>query len=332
MVDGDDGSEAPITILEAHLDLVLAEELAVNPAFLARFIAPGWNRRFYEEPPSDLKVTVSLNVYDGGGATCTSDDAGENDIDVTVTASDGRCLRVLVEDKVGAGFQPDQGRRYRSRADSRGDEAVLVARAGRLHGPDQEFFHTKHAIEELAEWLREQAKEEPASARRLEWRAALLLRLAAPAHGMIKPDHPPTVAFARYCVDWLAARDTDVVADAESLRTAGSGWLYFTEPSGLVYKVFHGRVDLYVGDLGYTGTPEKLAEEVARGWRPEGFHATKDTKGNPVLRAENPSWKWVTSNGVPPDTSIIDAALEATAVAAHWVRSQGTGFDLPTGT
>jgi hypothetical protein len=321
--------EAPMTSSEAHLDLLLAEELAVNRRFLRRFVAPFWDTLTGGSPlGDDVSVVVRLNVWDEGGPACAVRDQGENDIDILVTSGATK-LRVLIEDKVWAEFQDEQCGRYQRRARPRGDATVLVAPRSRLHGGHEACGHTTYAIEELAVWLSEQAKEHEGEAMRLRWRAALLRQLCTRVVPEMKPDHPPTVAFVGFCVDWLRKREPRAVPDTKSLRTQGGGWLYFTSPRGLVYKVSHGRVDLYVGRRGFQGTAEDLAAAVASGWGPEGFGAAVDTKGNPVLRYENPDTIWMTGDGVPPDTSGVEKALAAVVVAARWIAEQGETVSLP---
>ena len=98
--------EVPLSSSEAHLDLPLGEELAVNPEFLQRFIQPLWGI-LEEAPPAggNLTAVVRLNMWDDGGPGCVAIDGGENDIDVLVTRG-GHTLRVLIEDRSGRCFNP----------------------------------------------------------------------------------------------------------------------------------------------------------------------------------------------------------------------------------
>jgi hypothetical protein len=143
--------DVPVTSSEAHLDLLLAEELAVNQQFLRRLIEPA-RALTGTDPVSDVvTAVVRLNVWDDGGPSCVATDGGENDIDVAVTIG-SHTMRVLIEDKVWAVFQPDQCERYRRRADSRGDTAVLVAPKSRLnHGTHTHCFHVTYAIRRVGQ-------------------------------------------------------------------------------------------------------------------------------------------------------------------------------------
>jgi len=323
--------EVPLSTSEAHLDLLLAEELAVNREFLRRFIAPLSGALKQTTPAGgEVAAVVRLNTWDDGGPGCVATDGGENDIDVLV-AGDGRSLRVLIEDKVWAVFQPDQGGRYQRRAASRGDGTVLVAPRSRLASTDHTgCFHVAYGIEDLAEWLDGQAESaEGRWANRLRWRARLLRQLCVPTAYVPKPDDPPTVAFTNFCVTWLATREPRAIPDAKSLRTKGNGWLWFTSPSGLVYKAAHGRVDLYVGEHGFRGTADDLASAVAAGWAPEGFTAAVDTSGNPVLRFEHPGTIAYSQDGVPQDVKGVVIALTAVVAAVRWIAEQSDVITLP---
>lgn len=321
--------DVPVTSSEAHLDLLLAEELAVNSQFLRRFLEPVWEAAGAGPISGDASAVVRLNVWDTDGLPDATA-AGENDIDLAVTTG-SHTMRVLIEDKVWASFQPGQAERYRRRADFRGDTAVLVAPRSRLsQSADTACFHVTYAVEDLAGWLDEQAGSgEDQWSLRLRWRAAVLRRLCRRTIPFSKPDHLPTVAFTKFCTDWLAAHEPLAVANANMLRTAGNGWLYFTSPSGLIYKANNGCVDLYVADHGYTGTIDDLEAAVTTGWGPDRFVAAVDTKGNPVLRFEDPDIRAISQDGVPADTSGVEQALTAVVTAVRWLTDHGASATMP---
>ena len=91
------------------LDLLLAEELAVNPA-MSRWL-------FDLDACSEVSpLEVAFNVWDGGEDGCGLPNAGENDLRAHLCI-DGIEQAFLIENKVWAEFQPEQARRYRARAD-----------------------------------------------------------------------------------------------------------------------------------------------------------------------------------------------------------------------
>ena len=317
---------APGGRFETRLDLLLAEELQVNPDF-ARWFASG----AFPTSATVPDPVVRFNVWDEGGPpTLGPGEAGENDLDVTFRFAGGPTIRLLIEDKVWAPFQPDQGRRYQARARSRPDtKAILVAPATRLAGDDTEsrYFDKAWRIEEIADFLADQADSLDQSAplaSRLRWHVKLLRDLCTRSPLSLAPDHPPMVALKQFCLDWLTREAPEAVVSPRVMRARNSGWLRFQQPKGLIYKIIHGFVDLYVAERGLAGTLEDLQEMVDAGATPAGFVAATDSGNNIVLR-------WVgkpilAGEGVPADTGALIEGLEACALAVRWVAGQPEGF------
>jgi hypothetical protein len=88
---------------ERDLDLLLAEEFAVNPTFAERFKAL---TKFGSEPATVADFWVSK-----------SNSLGESDLIVVYQWDDGRRFALLIEDKVDANLQSNQAERYRLRAE-----------------------------------------------------------------------------------------------------------------------------------------------------------------------------------------------------------------------
>jgi hypothetical protein len=87
---------------ERDVDLLLAEEFAVNPIFAERFKAV---TKFNGQTATVIDYWVSK-----------SDNLGESDLIIIYQMPDGRRFALLIEDKVDAPLQPDQAARYRQRA------------------------------------------------------------------------------------------------------------------------------------------------------------------------------------------------------------------------
>jgi hypothetical protein len=131
------------------------------------------------------------------------------------------------------------------------------------------------------------------------------------------------LAVKQFCVDWLTQEAPGAVVGG-GMRAKNSGWLRFQQPKGLIYKINHGSVDLYVADHGFAGTLEDLEQIVDAGATPAAFVAATDSGNNIVLR-------WLgeplpASEGVPADTGPLIKGLEACARATKWVASQRDGF------
>jgi hypothetical protein len=133
------------TVLEAHIDFLLEEELSVNPGFFRSFIEAAGHRG---TQPQIERVEHSV-----------SDQYGEADLVVVYTeaANAGNRIAILIEDKIRARFQPRQADRYRERGGlGNGREwdrywTCLVAPASYIklgHG-----FDTAVTLEQIKGWF-----------------------------------------------------------------------------------------------------------------------------------------------------------------------------------
>lgn len=303
---------------EARLDLLLAEELSVNPRFANHLSRQALDDAGHPAPDGDPeKVDVAFNVWhqvDDGNA-------GENDLDVRLIWPDGTSRRLLVEDKVWAPMQPRQAERYRARAEACGGAAVLVAPSGWIRGHEEaaKIFHGLHTLEALAGWLNDNCSDEENT--RLKWRADLLCALAAPRRAGTAIDHLPTIDFRDYCVRWLAEVDSACDPQLLSLHTENQGWLWFSHPKDLGFKATHGRIDLYAAVNGFKGTAEELRDYAAEVALPSGFAVARDTSGNVVIRYE--CARFETAAGTPAVTMSLDEALDACVRITKWFDEGG---------
>jgi hypothetical protein len=98
---------APITakrinipwVAERDVDMLLFEEISSSPTFLKWFLA-------------QIKISGPARLISAACTVRTTN--GESDLEVTVQYAE-RIYRILVEDKIGAAFQPRQSERYRER-------------------------------------------------------------------------------------------------------------------------------------------------------------------------------------------------------------------------
>lgn len=90
-------------VRERDLDLLMLEEFVASSGFMRQFAL------------SALQLdTRSWTVE--RAAHSVADSHGESDLLVDMKAPDGRRIRLLIENKIGAGMQPTQAQRYRRRA------------------------------------------------------------------------------------------------------------------------------------------------------------------------------------------------------------------------
>jgi hypothetical protein len=320
---------------EAGLDLLLAEDLAVDRRFARWFVRDAIRWRAGPDVPAEepTEVIVCLNKVDEG-PSLPPEAYGETDVDVTMAWGTDRRLAILIEDKVWALFQPTQPERYVTRAEVRNGVAVLVAPASYIagHPVQSSLFHGCVAIEDIIGWLRsDDGTVDETSVRRRRWRADLLELLIAPRGRRLVVDDQPTVEFTQFCTDWFARYAPLVVASPASLHSAGQSWLWFESPRGLAYKASgwarkdHAAVDLYVSEHGFTGTAADLGALLAETGTPKGFVSDTDTAKPPNLVLRYRCAKVLPSEGAPGagssrEAEVIDA-LEASSRAATWLQA-----------
>jgi hypothetical protein len=321
---------------EIHLDFLLLEELETNPAFARHLFEVAFGA---EDLPAGLPTNVHAlrGVWDEGGVTCLASDAGENDLDVIAEWEPGVERRLLIEDKVRAGFQFDQARRSLARARSRLQTRCLLVAPQRYiagHPGEVKFFEkcgAAVAIEELAAELEATTSLDGGyAALRVAWRAEALRELTVPPPR--PPDHAPTVAFSDWCMRAFAGWGPAVVP--APIRTVNEGWIYFHAPDGLYYKCSHGRVDLQVNHVGDDGGVEDVQRRVGD-TLPTGFEVTHDDCHNTVLRYQcekvSPQ-RDLGPDGEPIQSAGVKDALSACVAITHWLERVGRRLlvDAPT--
>lgn len=319
---------------EPHLDLLLAEELAVNPEF-AHWVAQGAlmqlpdGRRLPLPVPADppLTVTTKVSYWDPGRRP---DAAGETDVLVQLLWEREPSVGLFVEDKLEAILQPWQAERYPARAASAEIPTATVLMAP-SHFIDQhgssKLFGKALAIEEVAKWLRHAATNVGSLlAPRLEWRAnmfdiAAKRRIAA-------PEDPRAVRFTDLFAEAVEA-PPDCIVDRSSCHTANQGWIWFKQHPALGFKAIHGFVDVYVKDLGSNLGRETVADRL-EGRLPAGFVVAEDTVPNTVLRAQMPRKldpvAAFTAEGNIADPETFEAATRACREVIRWLRMGGAAL------
>ncbi|WP_263365613.1 hypothetical protein [Edaphobacter bradus] len=105
-------------IQEAHIDFLLEEEFASNPEFLTFFLSTASANVAINEKGEKFLIPASNEQWGCRSARSVTTSAGESDVLVIYRSSDPTPCRVaiLIEDKIKAGFQREQAKRYRDRA------------------------------------------------------------------------------------------------------------------------------------------------------------------------------------------------------------------------
>jgi hypothetical protein len=144
MASGIQGLNFVEKVTERDIDFLVLEELQVSPEFRDWFAA-----RVYERPVFKSHIGAWHSVVDA--------ELGESDLVFIFDAEDGSTKAILIENKIAAEAQPDQGKRYRGRgdkgiADGYWQEYMtcLVAPRRYLESPTQtESYDTQIPYEEI---------------------------------------------------------------------------------------------------------------------------------------------------------------------------------------
>jgi len=228
-------------IIERDIDMLLLEELASSPRFLAWFLGH-----------AGLSCEPVLSRVGHSAITAT----GETDIELRLDVS-GETVYVLLENKVDAPLQPRQADRYRERAsryvrEGRCSRCLtgLVAPAKYLGDDPAELgFDFTVAYERLLDWYsRGLSVRDPRA-----FKAALIRR--AIKRGAVPwrpvPNERTTEFWRRY---WELAKSMapELKMPRPGIKPETSGFVFF-RPSALrkgiqlVHKVPYGHIDIQFG-------------------------------------------------------------------------------------
>lgn len=237
-------SESPSVIAglaERDVDLLLLEELVVNPAFLRHFLTLAGIQ--------DVDQLVVLRAE-----RAATDSIGESDILLRLTGPAGQRV-VLVENKIGAAFQPRQAERYRLRGTLAVQDgavschSILVAPLSYAGGELSDFDGRVH-YEDLAEWFLRQGDS------RSRYRAAVLsMALQKRAFGYHPVFDEPASNFWNCYWQFTTRHAPELGMSKPGSKPAGSTFVFFSGAglrSGmlLVHKMTHGHVDLEFASWG----------------------------------------------------------------------------------
>lgn len=305
------------SVAERDVDLVLLEELSVNPEF-GEFLSS----RVLEKPVFQALVGAwhSVAKADHGD--------GETDLLFVFQSEEGQRVALLIENKINAVAQPRQPERYRERgtkgvADGYWDafQTVMVAPRRYLEGPGglAARYDAALAYEEiLSFFLSRRARDS-----RLAYKAKVILEAIEQNRRGYQPviSEAMTKFLAEYCT--LADRRHPQlrVEDAKP-RPAGSTWIQFRVPelpkgTTLYHQLTAGRVKLI-----WSG---KAADEDR--WRQEWA-----ARVPPDVELETAGKSMAMSIAVPvidplgvsfaEQQKLVEDALRAAETLAQLVRSQ----------
>jgi len=90
-------------VLERDTDLLLLEEIIASHDFTSWFV-------------SQINFMDAATAYVADAKRSVTHSTGESDLEILLIDDAKRTFGILIENKVGAGFQPKQALRYRERA------------------------------------------------------------------------------------------------------------------------------------------------------------------------------------------------------------------------
>lgn len=329
-------NELNLVLTEAHLDLLLAEELLFDRELLCKLLGLAFSDSGQLWSPVDIAdVDVALNRWENGREPA---DSGETDLVVVATSTTGEIRQLLIENKRGAALQPNQAERYSARAANSTDRmptrAVIVAPAAYLesHRAVLERFHARFSIEDVATLLASANTVDP---RRL-WRVQQFRMLA-----QSKPSpesHPQRVALTRWFTEQFAAAGSlsaEIRVLESAYRTAAHGWLYLIACGGseVIVKFDQKAIHLNVRYADRNDAALRDIREVERrldGSRPSGWQLGHDkSRANVVLSTPIGSVPiddcMDVERGEPLATcrQSLEGAVESTLHLVNWLETDG---------
>ncbi len=294
---------------ERDIDLLLAEEFSVSPAFGAWFLKN--TRKFATVEAGVLDVYVSR-----------SDSNGESDL-VVVFEKDGGDSRfaLLIEDKIDAPLQPEQEKRYRIRAEIeilRGDysdyEVILCAPESycATH-PETVSFDSFVSYESIDNFLRSHNPSDPRNIYRANFIATATKRSS---NSWSRTDDPATNAF------WSAAYEiaTKEFPDLEMRFpefSKDSTWINFrpldmpTRPRR-IYISFKG--DRGYMDLTFTGSLARMFFPLVQPILEDDMTVHQTGKST-AIRIEVEGFK-----AAMPDETILSKVREGFTACVHLIQ------------
>lgn len=163
-------------VRERDVDLLLAESLSVDPAFVSHLLQRLDDGSWPTPDSVRLAASVGHNRPDA-----LADASGETDVLVAVDWPSGERALISIENKVLALPQTRQGERHRRFVEGSGADffaAVLVAPQAWLAGHHEEVssYHVAVSLEDIAEW--HEGQDEPGA----RWRGRVFRQAAAQRH------------------------------------------------------------------------------------------------------------------------------------------------------
>jgi hypothetical protein len=285
-------AESIIEVEEADVDRAWQFYLASAPAFRERVLSAVSAERFAE---------VHGGRFLGARRSVTSA-TGETDVMAEWVDTGGQRLVLLIEDKLTAGFQRDQGMRYAARAEALAAEAevrtILAAPRGYLAAANPESWHfgCKLALEDVLQWMADSGVDvDVALEKAREGLRRAVTGVALGAKGLFPSVHA-------LLAEELTHRGSDL-----RITNNATDWIFLIHPSCPVGVEIRYRIRHNIPELAFTPAFQgKLAGVLA-------------ACASPLKHSESGSYRFVRSATGPVVSEGASAgrpgAADATAIA-----------------
>lgn len=226
-------------VQEHHIDFLLEEEFAVNPAFLAFFLR--------KTSTSGGGLPISAPEPDCLAVRSVVTDQGETDVLVVYKSAEFGRVAILIEDKIRAGFEQTQPERYTMRGEAgirsgEWDDFRTCLVSPERYAANDEGFDARISIETLTSFFSD-------GDRRAKFKAGVLKRVLHRFEqtGLQRKDESVTRFRTLYAQDAKAFFEVDKIRYPFA-RDAWTGdtWFNFPLAKGveIVHKAPVGFVDL----------------------------------------------------------------------------------------
>lgn len=238
------------SIAERDIDLLVMEELSVSDEFREWF-----SSRVFGEPIFQSKIGAWHSVSDA--------QLGESDIVFLFEAIDGPRTAILIENKIGAPPQPQQGQRYRFRGEKGLKEGYWEKFKTCVIAPSKYLSSSKHSesydvnvsYEELLAYFQSRSPRDG----RFPYKARILLEGIEQNRRGYQPEHNDQMT--KFVSDYYAYASGEYAhlgMQEAKPRPAGSTWIMFypkTFPKGinLAHQLTAGLVKAF-----FTGKAESF--------------------------------------------------------------------------
>ncbi len=230
------------SILERDIDLLLLEELSINPEFQEWFAS-----RIFEEVIFQTSLEVLHSV---------SSDLGETDILYLFESTDGSRIALLIENKIDAPPQPDQSARYRLRGEAGQRDGYweefktcVLAPTKYLSTTNQtQSYDAEISYEEIFSFFQSRSSR----SQRFAYKANIILEGIHKNRRGYQPIYDkPNTQFVQDYYDYVNPLYPELNMQKPKPRPSGSTWITFypesfTERIDLMHQVTAGKVKLLI--------------------------------------------------------------------------------------